>query len=368
MRWSPLVQILLAACGSSAGGADAPLPADATADGTMPDAAPDAAPAVRMHRRVAVVQYDPTDPAQPGHRLSAAMGWGGDVFAYSGEIADTLRAITDGQVDYEIVQQRTVDAFPAKRDGFRYDWASYQACRGDTSTCHFPDDAAYAPLLATDTGADLCAQIAAGQLDEIWVWGAGYFGFDEFAFKIPDDQPLVAPVPENYWIYDGRKKDLPACGRTYFVMGWLPERMEGHGLHSYGHRIESALIASPVGQGRWHRCGTAEWGTSSWTDYTCIEKDKAGHAGCGDVHYPPNATADYEYGNPAAVTSACDDWLDYPALDGSTTSVSAATWGGDEEGYLRWWMGHLPRVAGGDAAVNWWHHILCYDQPCPLVP
>jgi hypothetical protein len=344
---------VLGACrggGATPGHDAASTPADA-ADAEL-DAGPDAAPAA-IARKVVVVQYDPTNPEDPGERLSERMGWTGDVFAYSEEIAVALGEVSRGAVAFEVVETVRIDQFPEKLDGFRYSWDSYLACRADTAQCHFPDEAAYAPLLAEDTGSDLCGRISAGEIDEIWLWGAGYFGFDEFAFRIPDDTPLAAPVPYNYWIYDGRRKDLPVCGRTFFVMGWIAERMEGHGLHSFGHRIESALIASPVGEGRWHRCGTEEHGDSDWTDFACIDLDEPGQAGCGDVHYPPNGASDYDYANPTEVTSTCDDWYAYPDPTGTTAPVSSATWGGGEESYLRWWMHHMPRP--------WWTTIACYD-------
>jgi hypothetical protein len=330
----------------------------------------------RIERRVVVLSYDPVNPSNPAQRLSDHVGTA-DVFAHSQRIADAIRAASGRMADYQIVETHRIDEFPVKRDGFRYTWDGYLACRANVANCHSTDDASYVPILnGEDAGTDLCARIAAGQIDEVWIWGFGWFGFDEFTYKIPTDQVLYPPNPYNYWIYDGRKRDLPACGRTYFVMGYNHERQEGRGLHSYGHRIESALTAAPAGKGLWHRCGTPEYGSSDWTDFTCIEKDGSGRAGCGDVHFPPNAMQDYEYANPTPVTSQCDDWFNYPNRTGATTTVSYATWGrapwgSDEDGYLTWWMNHLPRKAGradrGGIPVenNWWHYILCYDQLCP---
>lgn len=355
---------------------DADAPDAATADSGVPDSGVPDAGTPRHHRKVALVVYDPTEPGTGAHLSSVAGFWGADQLEpHSDELAAAIRTATQGHVDFEIVARYRVDEFPVKRDGFRYDWASYAACRADTANCHQPDDVSYLPILLEDTGHDLCAEIAAGTIDEVWAWGFDYVGLDEFAFKIPGDAVTYPPDPYNYWIYDGRKKDLPECGRTYFVMGWNALVPGGNALHSFGHRIESALAASAPARGKWGPCD----GSSEWTDFACVGKDGGGGvAGCGNVHYPPNGLSDYDYGNPATVQSYCDDYANYPALTKATSAVSAATWspsGVDPQwDYLLWWFSHLPRGAGSHPAGgvtvenDWWRYILCYDGPCPLTP
>ncbi len=46
-----------------------------------------------------------------------------------------------------------------------------------------------------------------------------------------------------------------------------------------------------------------------WDKFTRIAKDAPGQAACGNVHYPPNGLADYDYTNNNAVLSLADDWL-----------------------------------------------------------
>ncbi len=313
-------------------------------------------PKTRIERKVAVVAYNPVNPTEPSQTLRDYYGWP-NPFQLSEQIDDKLREITGGFVDYRIVATLESSSFPQKLDGYRDTWSSYLACRSNTNLCHQPDAAAYLPVLTQDFGQNFCEAIERNEIDEIWLWGAGYFGFDEFAYKVPGDAIPHQPEPYSWWIYDGRVKDLPECGRPYFVMGWVPERVESVGLHSYGHRIESAMTISEHARGLWHRCGSH--GSSEWTDYICIDQDDPGNAGCGDVHYPPNGQNDYDYSNTRSVMSRCDDYFDYPNLADAKVPVSADTWGGSEVGYLSWWMRHLPS--------DWWHSILCIGERCPEV-
>jgi hypothetical protein len=328
---------------------------------------------VQAHvRKVALLVYDPLNPAT-GKRLSQTYGWAGYgvLEPHSEEIAEAIRNATGGHVDFQIVEKHLLNEFPLLLDGFRYDFASYHACHNNPQACHKPDSAAYMPIMVEDAGKNLCSAIQSGTIDEVWVWGFDYAGFDEFAFKIPGDAVKFPPEPYNYWIYDGRKKDLPACGRTYFVMGWNALVPGGNALHSVGHRIESALVASAPGRGKWGPCDHS----SEWTDFACTGTDGGGLAGCGNVHVPPNGQSGYDYANTAFVQSYCDDYANYPALTYQSTPVNVNTWspGGDAQwNYMLWWMAHIPRKPGShvtgslEVSNDWWNYILCYDGLCPL--
>ncbi len=311
-------------------------------------------------RKVAVVHYDPTHPTT-GQRLSDYMGWA-DANARTSSFVSLIQSASGGYLKYQVVDFIVLNKFPDKRfTSATYTWASYQACRSDTSLCIMPDDADYHTLMNVDT--NLASRIQTGQVDEVWVYGGGYFGFDEFAFKIPDDQPMYNPQPYNYWLYDGRKKDLPATNRTYFVMGWILENGFDNQIHSYGHRIESTLALSPPGKGFWHRCNN----TSAYTQFICIDQDSPGAAACGDIHYPPNATQDYQYNSTKWVRSNCESWENFPHGFTPATWINAAEWGKTQEGFLSWWLSYLPASSGtnqlyGDLMRNnWWYYIAFYD-------
>ena len=69
---------------------------------------------------------------------------------------------------------------------------------------------------------------------------------------------------------------------------------------------------------------------------------------CGNVHFPPNAEAGYDYANPEPVLSSCRAY----GTTGERTPVSAADWSaysdyGDCGGeFLVWWLQRMPGASG----------------------
>jgi hypothetical protein len=332
-----------------------------------------AEPAVHV-KKVAVISYNPTNPNNPGQRLSHVLNWP-SITSIANELVDTFSNATNGRVQYQIVENHQLNKFPQRLDGTSWNWNGYMDCVNsgyNDSLCKpsGQDTAKYLPLITSDTGANLCTKIATGQIDEIWLWGSYYFGFDEFAYRIPNDATMYQPIPYNYWLYDGRKYDLPQCGRTYFVMGWIPQAGMANTVHSYGHRIESALSLSPAGKGLFNTCTEPQAGSNEWTQFLCIEKTQPGQAMCGNIHYPPNGQSDYDYTNMTSVQSGCDDWFNnYPNPTGAKAAVNAQTWAqpdGDYHlGFMKWWLRHIPRFNGShtDVANDWWYYILNYENP-----
>jgi hypothetical protein len=318
-----------------------------------------------LTRKALVVIYDPV--LSDGRKLHEARGWN-DPRALVPPILDSLRQSSAGYLDYQIVATEERNEWPLKMDGFRYDEASYLGCIDSPEPavdCHFPDDMDYARVFS-DLG--ICGRVAAGEVDEVILYGAPYFGFDELAFKIPGD---VMPynTPTNYWLYEGRKKNIPDCGKTVWVMGYSYERGLAEALESYGHRIESAL-ALTVGRGYWDGCpGHPTLGPSDFDHFTCIDKDTAGApvavAGCGNGHFPPNGQSDWDYGNRTLVPDACLSWDDYPFDSKTVVSHNCTTWGCEGLTYLLWWMSHLPNREGETANANlrnWWKYVADFDN------
>lgn len=82
---------------------------------------------------------------------------------------------------------------------------------------------------------------------------------------------------------------------------------------------------------------------------------------CGNVHFAPNSTKDYEWGNPEPVPSFCDNWYNFPDLSGDARMVDCREWGnGDIRLHHLWWFRHMPHVTGTSNAVsnNWWDYII----------
>ena len=164
--------------------------------------------------------------------------------------------------------------------------------------------------------------------------------------------------------------NIPNCGKTVFVMGYNYERGLEEAVHSYTHRIESALTLT-VGRGYWNGCGGhPTLGASDFDHFTCVNKEVTSTtpvavAGCGSVHYPPNGLTDYDYVNSQSVQYACPSWYDYPFSTKTLKTSTCTEWSCTGSEYYKWWMGHIPRKAGKNAngnLNNWWKYIADFDN------
>lgn len=206
-----------------------------------------------------------------------------------------------------------------------------------------------------------------GQIDEVWVFAGPYLGMYE--------SQLMGP--NAFWWNSPPIKDGTALKKLLSVMGLNYERGVDQAFHSFGHRVESAIVqAYHQAQGRpWNPRST---NPTPWDLFTRIDKDLPGQAHVGNVHFPPNGTRDYDYGNTRIVRSYAENWYRYPYLFAQSSDVNVNTWiytpgdplaeGQDHLGYLRWWYGHLPRYVGVTDGVlnNWWHYALDYESAVEL--
>jgi hypothetical protein len=82
-------------------------------------------------------------------------------------------------------------------------------------------------------------------------------------------------------------------------MGFSYERGVGEMLENMGHRAESIMEKTfeglPAIQNLWRR-------------FIRYEKTAPGRAALGNIHFAPNSLRDYDWNNPASVSSECDDW------------------------------------------------------------
>ncbi len=207
----------------------------------------------------------------------------------------------------------------------------------------------------------------AGQIDEVWVFAAPYLAMYE-------SQMLG---PNAFWWNSPPIKDGTALTRLLSVMGLNYERGVDQAFHSFGHRVESAMIQA------YKEATGKPWNPTSstptpWDLFTRINKDMPGQAHCGNVHFPPNGTSDYNYNNQTLVTSYAENWYRYPILFNMSRQVNVSTWyytpgeplaeGLDHLGYLRWWYNHLPRYVGVTDGVlnNWWLYATDYETAVAL--
>ena len=310
--------------------------------------------------KVLVIDYDPILKDHGNVRLSRFLKWN-DPRIMTTNLMRHLREASGGFADYRLVEFVEFDAFPRKRDGFRYDEQNFLAMWKDRKLAHQPDSVSYAAIFEEHR---LVERVRREGIQEVWLWGAPYFGTDEYAMKIPGDR-IFYPT-SNPWFY--RPYDIPDCGRTVWVMGFNYEVGEDNALHSYGHRCEGILSLS-VGRGVWEdQAGE----TNVWSRFTRQADKFPDDAQVGNVHGGPNAKSGYDYAQTNAVMSGADDWFNYPRLTGAKKPVSRETWGGPAYhlNYMKWWLNHLPKAAGTTDGCynNWWRYVVDYDVAVMKLP
>ncbi len=314
-----------------------------------------------LTRRVLVLNIDPILEAHGNQRLHEYLGWN-DPHALTTNYFAALTAASGGYVNWQVAAWVDLDLWPQKHDGFQYTDTTYLQCWADSETYpwHDPDSADYEPILdlpLTALGNRTAHQIAAaGEVDEIIWWAGPYLGFFE--------SRMVGSTA--YWC---NAPELVRTSPLYVVMCLNPERGVAEALHSFGHRCESILEHV---YGSWS--GTAQV-NHLWDRFTRVGPAQGvSVAGCGNVHFPPNASNDYEYSVFTPVNSEADEWLTFPNFSGSPASVSAATWGGpDYQGnFLRWWFTRFPKAPGryvdpansinNGKLNNWWSYVVDMNE------
>lgn len=191
---------------------------------------------------------------------------------------------------------------------------------------------------------------AAGEFDEVWIYGFWACGFYESTLGGGARPFWCNSQPMGQAATSERPFDSP---RGCMIMGFNWERGIGEALEAFGHRAESTF--------------KYVWGegTSPWARFAAFEKNAPGKAGVGVMHYGPQTLADYEWDEPRFVQSACDDWLLWPNLRGETSVVNhreyvdAYPGVATIEAHHRWWFAHLPRAAGSTDGRfnNWWRYF-----------
>jgi len=309
--------------------------------------------------RFLAINYDPILRQHGGVRLRQHFKWN-EPRAMTTNLVRYLKETSGGFADYQLVEWIDVDAFPVKTDGFRYTEESFLEMWKDRKKAHHPDSVSYAAIFKEH---NLETRVAKENIRDLWIWGAPYFGTDEYAMKLPGDR--VYYQTDNPWFY--RPYDIPDCGRMVWVMGFNYEVGEDNALHSFGHRCEG-ILSLTVGRGVW----TGKAGeTNAWNRFTRQAEKYPEDAQVGNVHGGPNARSGYDYGQTDVVMSGADDWLNYPDLTGAKKPVNRDTWGKPHHlNFQRWWLAHLPKNAGVTDGFynNWWRYIVDYDAAVKELP
>lgn len=311
--------------------------------GTLPDPQPilhsdnNFEPARILTSRVLLVIYDPVVNQVTGEKLSRKMNWHRVDDLVSSFIADIATA-SGGLARYQVVDRIELNEFPAKTDGFRYTPETFLAVIQGGSP-HTPSMVNYNQIL---TQLNILQRVQNREIDEVWLFGFPHAGFYESRMA----------GKGAFWCNSPSLENTNSCTRKFIIMGFSYERQVGEMLESFGHRCESILIKT---------FEKSLPGMNLYERFSRYDKQNPGEAEVGNIHFAPNSESDYDWNNPRLVPSRCDDWLHFPRLSGISRQVNADEWGnGDIRLHHKWWLNHLPKVAGRTASVanNWWQYIM----------
>lgn len=325
-------------------------------------APPEQGDLVPLRPRVLMITYNPVVDFEHGTKLIQAMRWNDPARLAAEYIAD-VRECSGGLVDYHIVQQIEVNAFPVKQDGFYYNPREYIAVVQNQHPAHEPDAVDYDLILAQF---DILARVANNEIDEVWLFGGPYFGFWEATMGGAD----------AFFCNGAPLARTASCPRRFVIMGFSYERGVGEMLEDLGHRAEAILARVFRSESflQWaykpERMPPTVNGVTLnlYERFLCFDQIAPGKANVGTIHHAPNSPTDYAWGVMTPVLSCADDWLHFPNLPTPPNYrlLDARTWGGgDIRAHHKWWLAHLPKAAGvtNGIANNWWKYFIDVNQP-----
>ena len=213
---------------------------------------------------------------------------------------------------------------------------------------------------------------------EIW--------FNRKSLSVPESNmssPYSGDVSNGYyeqgytWNSEYEDNDLPVYEKTYVVYShWLHNTYD-FTLHVRGHQYERQFDELESNYFLWGK----------FKGFTIGPKGRT--RGCGTVHFPPNATADYQYNNSHYIQSDIEDWK--PDGTGNQSPVNNSNWkknysinydlptsyykaeadrstiGNDPQGgWMIYWFQSIPGYENeleydGHPLKNWWDTIYDWD-------
>jgi hypothetical protein len=186
----------------------------------------DSCPPIEVN--VLVLNFDPIVDATTGKRLHEEGRWNDPRTLAKGYQEDVERT-SGGRVKFKVVEWRDLDEFPVKEDGFAYSVAEYQRCRKTGKGWHQPDQTDYPKVIARHK---IVEKVESGQIDEVWWFGAPYFGFGESAMAGKGAFYINGPT------YDETR--VP-CKKAFAIMGFNYERGVAEMIHDLSHRTAATM-------------------------------------------------------------------------------------------------------------------------------
>jgi hypothetical protein len=237
---------------------------------------------------------------------------------------------------------------------------------------------------------NVCNLAATQGVNFVWIWASGSEDPPNI-FYAADFYEWTASGPSFQVKYD---TNVPTCNNTVITFGFNSSRGVSSALHSFGHYTENILQ---------YGFGPADYrGPNGTTAYDLFDGQISRYAGykgpldtanakCGNVHFPPNATQDYDWTNMAQVQSICGSYNPGSPSEQVHVPVDSTTWRSmpcdedlrnncAEQTFLMWWMQNMPgydnyvRDTFTNRMPNWWQYIVALDSvgsripPKPAVP
>lgn len=340
MQSAPFLILILVLVGCGINSTTTPKPDASIGIPNLPEQSTE-----QIERNVFLLVYDPV--LSNGQKLTEYEGWN----SYSDltqAFSEFLRRVSGGRLDYTVAFTVEINAplWLEKTDGFRYTEESYLAVIDQGIPQHEPDIADYGQFLDDDE-LDICGKYNRGEIDELWLFGGPWFGFNESRVAGPGGF-LYNSVP-----YEGS-----SCNSLLPIMGFNYERSLSLMLESYGHRAEATMTEL---YGSWAQNRLLHhWDEFAQTEALSPNFD---YSGCGNIHFPPNGREDYDYTNRDPVETICDDFFYYPNLSDPSSvkkPITCEAWGCTQLGYFEYWYTHLPAMKGVDSdgrSNDWWQYI-----------
>lgn len=279
---------------------------------------------------------------------------------------------------------------PASESGsWRFDYATLFE-QGFAQYYGYPDPSNPSRYLT------LCELVDRGEIHELWVIGSGDVP-DVNAAEVLEAKPRYTAkgnrIPGAVERCAGNgcfDADVPVCGRSLRVGFVNYNRGPGCYLHSHGHGLESTSNTRVVpALTEWFTplarfdmdtryglpfenlygmscatepCLSFPTATSAHVNHEGTSYNVSPYDGaCGNVHFPPNGTSHYDYGNSTPVSSSCTGFGRHQGAGGAdaTTLVNKNTWaqyltvapdcGGE---FLVWWYQNMPGYGSGQTYTD----------------
>ncbi len=310
-------------------------------------------------QKVLVISFDPIFPMADNkymHDLNddSWLQWN-DPHDLSKQYIAAMEECSHGNAKYEIADWITIDDLPQDTYGQKYTREDYyQTLQNSRIQWDYWDYAGWKSFGEFDydyylSSYNVYERVEKGEINEVWFFCGPCIG--------PTIYETVM-VGRGAYFCNGtafKRNDCPA----FVCYGFNYEREVGCMLEDAGHRFEFIMnhkfgrdISKPLSE------------MNDWELFTLYNDISGGNAACGNVHFAPNSTKDYDWGNWTKVYSTWEDWAyNYPDLTGEKKLVDASSWGnGDMAAHHKWWFSCIPHVDGVNeknaSYNNWWIYFI----------